>query len=256
MDRAVWSSMVLGHGGSINTSLSYMNVDVSFKLVDDKVLAAPPEHMMRLFMGKIEQLQKTVYELQETLSQKTIEAPLVQNKAQQAFVLPNGEVVILDRHRKRKFKDQKDRDETFLRLKRTLVAAGLHPGSVNMGLLGIGRGSYLDWTNSVFRPTKSPASKPMEDDQPQEPVVIQDRALASAAPITVELPVGTRVIANPNPKQAAGTKKQQLKRALEAYGEDSVIEDAEECTDGTVKKQKFKTNKGTERELLVCVENR
>jgi len=192
---------------------------------------------MRLFMGQIEQLQKTVYDLQETLSQKTIEAPLVQNKAQQGFVRPNGTIVVLDKHKKRKFKDQKDRDQTFLDLKNKLVAAGLHPGSVNMGLLGIGRGSYLDWTNRVFRPTKSPASKPMkDDDEPQEPAVIQDRALASAAPTTIDLPVGTRVIANPNPKQAAGTKKQQLKRALEAYGEDSVIENAEDCEDGTSRK--------------------
>ena len=96
----------------------------------------------------------------------------------------------------------------------------------------------------------------MSDDEEAPPTVIQDRALQSGVTTTVELPSGTRVIANPNPNQAAGTKKQQLKRAHEAYGVENVIENADDCEDGQVSKKKFKTNKGQERELLVCEENR
>ena len=253
IDRSIWSAMILGHGGSVNTSLSYANVDVSFKPVDDKVLAAPPEHILRLLMGRIGHLEESVKQLKEALQHKTLELPL--HPAQQAFVRPDGSIAFIEKHIKRKFKNMKDRDDTLAALKKSLVDARVAGSAQNMGKLGVGRGTYIDWTNRVFRTKKtSTASSNMSDDEEAPPTV--DRALQSGVTTTVELPSGTHVIANPNPKQVAGTKKQQLKRAYEAYGEDNVIENADDCEDGQVSKKKFKTNKGQERELLVCEENR
>jgi hypothetical protein len=203
--------MILGHGGSVNTSLSYANVEVSFKLVDDKVLAAPPEHLLRLLMGQVEHLEATVKELKEALQHKTLELPL--NPAQQAFVRPDGTIAFIDKHIRRKFKNMKDRDDTLAALKKSLVDARVAGGgsAQNMGKLGVGRGSYIDWTNRVFRTKKNTStaaatSSNMSDDE-APPTVIQDRALQSGVTTTVELPSGTKVIANPNPKQASGTKK-------------------------------------------------
>jgi hypothetical protein len=75
--------------------------------------------------------------------------------------------------------------------------------------------------------------------------VIQERALTSSVQTTVELPSGTKVVVNPNPKQT----KKHLKRALATYSDDHVIENVDDCTDRNVVKKKFKTNKGGEREL-------
>ncbi len=75
--------------------------------------------------------------------------------------------------------------------------------------------------------------------------------------MTAELPVGSRVIAVPSPKASVDTKKQQLKRASDTFGEANVIESAEDCDEGHInKKQKITTSKGTTLIRDICEEKR
>ena len=88
-------------------------------------------------------------------------------------------------------------------------------------------------------------------------LLIRDRALRNAEPSTAQLDVGTKVIAITNPNATENAKRQQLKRARDTFGDENVIETAEDCKDGEIlKKQKVKTNKGTTIVRDLCVDDR
>jgi len=119
----------------------------------------------------------------------------------------------------------------------------------NMEALGFGRGTY-----AAYRSGKGRQYQPIT----APPAIIRDRALQGDGPkATAELPPGSKVIDMTKPGLSNNTKKQGLKRNIEVFGSENVIESAADCEGGQiVKNKKIKTSKGTVLTRDVCEENR
>ena len=87
-----------------------------------------------------------------------------------------------------------------------------------------------------------------------------DRSLQSDGPSsTAILPVGTKVIAVTNDNATDNAKRQVLKRNIDVFGVDNVIESANDCDrEGAVivHGKKIKTSKGTILTRDVCEDKR
>ena len=161
------------------------------------------------------------------------------------------EIQTFTKHVKRKWSSPQDRDATVKRFYDQLKEKDVPTTSANLLKLGIGRG-----TISAYKKRDGGINE-QKDDSSDDSGVIRDRALRNAVQSTAQLDVGTKVIAITNPNATENTKRQQLKRARDTFGDENVIETAEDCKHGEIlKKQKVKTNKGTTIVRDLCVDDR
>ena len=241
IDRSIWMSAVLAHQGSLTTSLSYSNVIIVFKTIDDRLFATPPEHMIRLQSAEIEELKRQMAELTKLVYTERLVAPLEIHDSQQvAFDLNDG-VKLLNKHRKRNFDTTEDRDETIRHHISKLEEAGVpNPTSLKtLGRLGFGKTTVADFKRG--RPLKK---KPRVDERLADPENFEE------AENTV-LPPGTKVIV-PN----HGTENAQnmaLARDSERFGRENLVLAGECPPANVVEKQKIKTHKGSSVTRDLCV---
>jgi hypothetical protein len=125
-----------------------------------------------------------------------------------------------------------------------------------MKKVGFGSRKYTAQTvyNSRTKERREPV--PVQPEVVQNDV-INDRALQVDGPAsTAVLPPGAKVIAVMDENASENAKRQALKRNRAVFGEENVIETAEDCEDGTVVKgKKLKTSKGTTLTRDLCIEN-
>ena len=246
-DRSVWISTVLGHGGSVNTSLSYSVVEVNFQVSND-IFKIPPEHQIRLLQGQLNHNKQKLEELLEMINTKSAVSIAEMDTDQVGLIDQDGEMHTFTRHVKRKWKSERDRDETVKRIFDKLREKGVSTTAKNLALMGIGRGTLTAY--------KKRTNDSDHDEDVAVPTPIVDRPLRDNPVSKAILPVGTSVIANPNLSASANTKKQQLKRDRATFGDENVIETPDDCLGEIKKKQKVKTDKGSTLVRDLCIDER
>lgn len=98
---------MLGHEGSIATSLSYANLVVSFA-TDRKVYETAPEDLIRTLIAEIDDFKARLAKLESTKLDAEVrmnldvEAATVKSN-EVGFIKPDGTILRLPRHQKRKF---------------------------------------------------------------------------------------------------------------------------------------------------------
>lgn len=137
--QSVWMALVLGHMGSVNTTITYSNL----KLVVNpppKAMQLPPTELILQFAKQVADLQGQVDKIQR--SQSSLEAAIAVMNASSdttaAFVKPDGTAITLQKHTKRKYADEADKQNTVKRIARTLKENGLEVNAANIGKMGIG----------------------------------------------------------------------------------------------------------------------
>jgi len=166
--QSVWMALVLGHMGSVNTTISYSNLKIIYQ-PPHEAFQTPPLEL-------IKQLAKQVFDMQEqidklTRAQSTVEAStVIMNESScntAAFVTPGGKIVTLQKHTKRKFSDDADKRTTVKKLARSLTDNKIEVNAANLGRLGIGRElqrQFLSKRNS----SDDESSAPMEEQKQQQ----------------------------------------------------------------------------------------
>ena len=98
------------------SSLSYANVVIEFGY-SDKEFSLPPEHQIRLLKGKKDFITKELYELKRVLNDASSKA-LAEIDLGGLVGIPDEKGVIhtFTPHKKRNWRDTRDRDETILNL--------------------------------------------------------------------------------------------------------------------------------------------
>jgi hypothetical protein len=254
IDRSIFSAAILGHGSnSLGTSLSYANVVVEFGFTDD-ALKVPAEHQIRLLMAKNAFLESEMKELKTMFSEfKTAKRENVDSNLV-LFTNEAKETVYLTKRAKTNFKSTADRDSAVKTVIDELKKNKITPTVQNVTAMGVGRQTFADYKKRKGLEKKKDAA--VETEAAAVAGVINDRALKPGGVSTAELPVGSKVIAVTNPKASDNTKKQQMKRAIETFGEENVIKSAEDCSGQINKKQKITTSKGTTLVRDVCEDKR
>mgnify|MGYP006908578009 CR=1 FL=1 len=248
MDRSIWISYMLGHMGSIQTSLSYANVSVEFG-IKDKNLSLPPEHQVRLLQGQIDFLMKMFTDLKkqrnEEASVDDLEQRNIVNKAEVSLYNNDNEIVTLKKHRRRNFKGDADLNKVVRDIWVLLESNNITVNNETLRHMGLGRGTigkYLKLNNLSFQKKKKDAvaavPEPVAPPVP-EPVPKKKRK-------RIELPEGQKVIA----KQATPSQKlkgaalekrnrEYLNRDIETFGPENVLQDESECEGDILKNQKL-----------------
>ena len=270
VDKSVWISNMLGHQGSVKTSLSYATVVVDFKMAD-AVFATPPEQQIRLLQGQIKLLQDQFAEpllKRERRTEASVNALVAEdagNLAEVSFRKKDGTIVTLRKHkRRRKYYSKAERDEAVKMVYDRLSEHGIAHTSANLLKMGVGRGTHNNYKrdNNLAEPAAQP--RPIEpvaepERRGRPPAAVEDKTVAvlPEPKKTIELQPGVKVIA----KQAKETQKlkgaalakrnrEYLKRDQEKFGVDNVIESADDCDGEILKKQKL----GPKLERDECVE--
>ena len=172
----------------------------------------------------------------------------------------HGVIHTFHRHTKQKWTDDRHRDSVIKSYVDRLRDKDVEPSYNNLEKLGFGRGTYTDYKNG--RPVGNLSGTTNEKKQgsvkhQDTPEPDGDRALQSGGVSSVILPVGTKVISNTNPDQSENTIRQKLKRDNEFFGEQNVLENADDCKDGVILHGKrFKTDKGTTLIRDICEDER
>ena len=249
VDKSVWISNMLGHQGSVKTSLSYATVVVDFKMAD-AVFATPPEQQIRLLQGQIKLLQDQFAELKrERRTEASVDALVAEdtvNLAEVSFRKEDGTIVTLPKHRRRNFKSKDDRDSAVEMVYDRLSEHSIAPTNANLAKAGLGRKTITDYKRDHN------LAEPAAQRRPIEPVAEPERrgrspaveAQAQPKKKMVELPDGVKVIAQqakPSQKlkgEALRKRNQQyLERDRQKFGADNVLETEDEC-DGEIEKRR------------------
>ena len=249
VDKSVFTAAILGHGStSLATSLSYANVKVSFGF-SKETLSTPPEHEMRLIRGELQFLRSEVAELKKLLSSTSAAAVATLETGEVGLVNQNGVVHTFTKHSRTKWTDDRHRDSIIMGYVEQLKAKKVKASFSNLEALGFGRGTY-----AAYRSGKGRQYQPIA----APPAIIRDRALQGDGPkATAELPPGSKVIAITNDRASENAKRQAIKRNIEVFGSENVIESVADCEGGTIiPNKKIKTTKGTVLTRDVCEENR
>jgi hypothetical protein len=212
IDRSVWMAAVLGHGGSIKTSLSYSNVIVDFDLPVE-AYKVPDFQVIRNMQAQIEVLTNMYKELRKEFEQRAPTDMTVN------FVATDGKTVNLNKHKR-------GDGMTVQAAMKMLTDNNVVVTNNNLKKLGFGKRAMK--SRNEVQNLKSSNEVQNEPEQ-------QGR---------IPLPPNTKVIIKPrdNPKNTT----QYLKRQREMFGEDNLI--LEGKCEGTVLKQQ-KLAKNTFRDL-------
>lgn len=209
--------IVLSHAGSVDTSLSYSNVEVFFGVANE-VFKLPNDELIRNMHAMVKDLQLQINEL------KTNQMLLQQDPTSSSSPSKdNAEVVVLQdsdgvehtlsksKHNSRRYKSAKDKHDAIQVVYDELVSKGIKPTPANFKRMGFGYNTVKD-----FKPTD-------RELEPQQQVEKPDHDFA--------------IIANPagyNQKR----QDQNLKRDRGHFGDNNVIDKEEDC-DVKSKKQKI-----------------
>ena len=138
--QASWMALVLGHMGSEETTLSYSNIQIVFTPKSD-LFQIPPLDLITQLARQVGDLQKQIDKLQRAQSSAEAATEIMNENScnTAAFVKEDGKIITLQKHTKRKFTGEADRQNTVNKLALSLTANGLKVNAANLGKLGIGR---------------------------------------------------------------------------------------------------------------------
>ena len=235
----------LGHSGSIESVMSYCNVKVRLPM-PKAALEIPDIHLVRIMQDRVDFLEEQMRELRELLQKQPV--AVRGDDGMVEFTVGEKSLRLAKYKRNGNFRDQTQRDETMNHYAQILKDNGLPTSKANMHKLGFGKDTVQAWSK------KKPLGWTASNDKQSAPVEVEEkevRILRNTA-TTVDLnqlPAGDKIIGF-DPKDKKNTQNTQMKRNIEIFGEQNVIPPSE-C-EGSPKKMKFTTDKGTVIERTVC----
>ena len=251
IDRSIWASCVLAHSGSLQTSLSYMNLDVSFGF-NPEVFAIPDKELLRNMFNMITELKREneafKKEIKDQVRTIVLEGPKDENVA--LFTVKGKNVSV------RKVRKYKDVDTDIRESIKALKQAGVPHSSNNIMDMGFGRPPIQEFTRKFPEEMKMSLwlmlpkgrlversdahdeidEKHFEEDDVKDSVVAPAPKKAKTMPANVPshpLPEGTKVIV-PKHKKAA-SHAEAIKRDQKRFGPDNVLLEDKDC-EGTIEK--------------------
>ena len=239
IDRSVWMQAVLAHGGSVKTSLSYANVEVTFPM-NPKLFSTPPEEQMKMILVRFNVMEAEIKKLRVMIAAGV---PAESNKVK--FTTTDGRVVFLPKINTRKRAVSVANGIKLLDDNRIKVT------EANLLLLGFGadrirkhRKAEKDGNAPQPSPPPPPPAPPAPAPRAARapaaaPAVVPAPAPAApaAAPKAHLVPEGAKVIA-PEGKDERRTE-QNLKRDIARFGAENVIANEEDCEGRVEKKRKI-----------------
>ena len=235
----------LGHSGSIESVMSYCNVKVRLPM-PKAALEIPDIHLVRIMQDRVDFLEQEMRELKELLKKQPV--AVRQDDGMAEFTVGAKSLRLAKYKRNGNYLNDKQRDETMNHYAQILKDNGLPATHANMHKLGFGKDTVQAWAK------KKPLGWTASNDKQSAPVEVEEkevRILRNTA-TTVDLnqlPAGDKIIGF-DPKDKKNTQNTQMKRNIEIFGEENVIPPSE-C-EGSPKKMKFTTDKGTVIERTFC----
>jgi hypothetical protein len=258
MDDTAFMSTVLAHAGSINTTLSYKNVEVEFGY-PEKSWVIPPLELIRNLLLKFDALEQQIKDKTKTMKEEiqtiALEKPKDPNVADFSV---DGKDVTIKKHKRREYDDDADLDKTVKEAFELMKSKGVQPSfkklkSIGFGPVTVKRFRELNPEFTFEKPkSKQPVvvePKPIEHDLDEKhvnepevvsaalkpPTVSKPLTLASILkrPPTHPLPHGIKVLVPQHGSKNANAG--QIRKDKQYYGEDSVLLDPKDCT-GTIVK--------------------
>ena len=148
----------------------------------------------------------------------------------------NGDIHTFKKLNKRKWKSDRDRDETVKQLYDELRSKKVPITNKNLLSLGLGRSTISANKKSASDQFWEQAENVVRDDNDDDasddddiPMVAVDRTLRDGEGPKAILPVGTKVIGLNNDKASLNTQRTQVKRNIDVFGEENVIDMDETC---------------------------
>lgn len=254
VDKSIFCSNILGHGGSIATSLSYANVFVKFSYEAIEFKIPPLEHLRNLVI-KNEELQRQNQAFKEDILSQVraigIERPTPKNES--LFSVEGKDVAL------KKIKITVGPDEAIRKAISELKAQGITHSSNHIKQMGFGRktiqefekrhpGEVLPYKRKHDEIESGLDEKHVDEPLPKKatvplvatpipvlaaPLVATHREAKPTQPPTHPLEFGTKVIAPQNGTaraNAEGARRDKIK-----FGTENVLLRPEDCT-GTIQK--------------------
>ena len=168
IDRSTFASNVLGHGGSVATSLSYANLVVKFGY-DPKLFKIPPEELLRNLMHENAEMKREMAEFRKMITDqvKTIALEKPADESLALFTNKSGEEVSLPKRKKQVFTDNDEIDEALRHAIESLKTNNISVSSNQIMKLGFGRKVIQEFTKR--HPTEMVESlKRKADDKPPD----------------------------------------------------------------------------------------
>ena len=241
VDKSVFCANVLGHGGGLSTSLSYMNLFVKFNF-DAIEFKIPPAELYRNIVLKNEELKRQIEDFQAYVKKEiqtiALERPKVDNEA--LFVIDETEIVLT---KKRKHVDP---DADIRKVIADLKSKRIPVTSNNIKKTGFGRlaiqqfakrfPSEAQWVKSDETKDELDSKHNDDDDATTSPKAKKPKSLEAVEAPKHPLPKTVKIIIPQHGSKAANL---EVKRRDEmTYGKENTLLDPKDCTGTIVKNVK------------------
>ena len=241
VDKSVFCANVLGHGGGLSTSLSYMNLFVKFNF-DAIEFKIPPAELYRNIVLKNEELKRQIEDFQTYVKKEiqtiALERPKVDNEA--LFVIDETEIVLT---KKRKHVDP---DADIRKVIADLKSKKIPVTSNNIKKTGFGRlaiqqfakrfPSEASWFKRDETKDELDSKHNDDDDATTSPKAKKPKSLEAVEAPKHPLPKTVKIIIPQHGSKAANL---EVKRRDEmTYGKENTLLDPKDCTGTIVKNVK------------------
>jgi hypothetical protein len=231
IDKSVFVSKLLGHQGSFQTAMSYANVEIEFPL-DKQIVETPPLHRLRLFDGKLKDLEKRLTEFERQSVSLTQE---LKRQPETIVLGPNVEFmntdmkkIALNKVRRTNYKDNEHRNQAVSDVVRLLTDNKILITYHSISKMGIGRNTYSAYLRShgnTKRKRDEPQVVPIKK---PKPIVVQNSIVEPKYKKDLETKYpGYKVIVADNKSDA--NKKITMQRDGLKFGPENVIHQSD-CT--------------------------
>ena len=277
---------LLSHAGSVQSAMSYANIDARMPVLTVKELSTPVEHRLMLMQKSIDLLLKDNVELRARLDSIK---PREECSDFIEFKRADGTIAsVPKRNDTARHASAAERDAAIQRAIDELQKAGVAQTATNIQRCGFGFETYKDWkeklplnyTASARKCKKEKEQLAAKDGAAPPPVAALARpvpVVAPAAPVVpppaprelrergshvsnlpLQLPYGDKVILT-KPNSTANAKRTQLKRGRETFSgpeNAGMTLDSDADCEGTITTKVVKTDKNRDLAVRVCEEKR
>jgi len=191
--QSVWMALVLGHMGSVGTTISYSNLKLVVRPQHES-FQTPPLELIKQLAKQVFDMQEQIDRLTSRLQERPVQESTSEN--QYGFVV-DGKVVLLDKHSPRQYIDG-DKVKTVQHYADLLHNNKIAITNDNLGKLGLGRKLVSDFMKRKKEGLHNSANEVKE--QKQEQVQAQ---------VSVDEPPPTEREDAPEQKQPKRQKRQQ-----------------------------------------------
>lgn len=174
--QSVWMALVLGHMGSVATTISYSNCKLIFT-PPHEVFQSPPLELIKQLAQQVFDMQETIDKLQKQANEAAKLQEQVDDLTQRVaaseatshvtFVLKDKSVVTVEKNKKHNYKDEQDKLNTMQKSADLLTQHKVPVNVTNLGKMGFGRGLVTEFFKSKNQAQDEPLEEVKEQKQEQ-----------------------------------------------------------------------------------------